>query len=184
MQPGPGSLEQACVRRVADQDVAEVEVVGCARLRPADELLAAQRGERRLNVGLAIALLEQSRHRVAGELQPDHRGRLRDSTLGRLQAVEAGTKQGRDVSGDRNGLSAAGEHPAPGLLTQEPVIDQHGEHLLNEQGVAFREAEDAPLQPLGKARRTEQVPHHEAGLLPGQLLEFDLGRRPSSCGEA
>src|SRR6516165_4808019 len=48
VQPGPGSLEQACVRRVADQDVAEVEIVSRARLRPADELLAAQRGERRL----------------------------------------------------------------------------------------------------------------------------------------
>ena len=46
VQPGPGALEQAGIRRVADQDVAEVEVVGRARLRPADELLAAQRGER------------------------------------------------------------------------------------------------------------------------------------------
>ena len=46
VQPGPGALEQARVRRVTDQDVAEVEVVGRARLRPADELFAAQRGER------------------------------------------------------------------------------------------------------------------------------------------
>ena len=45
-----------------------------ARLRPADELLAAQCGERRLEVGRGIALLEQSRHRAAGELQADHRG--------------------------------------------------------------------------------------------------------------
>ena len=57
VQPGPGTLEQAGVRRVADQDVAEVEVVGRARLRPADELFAAQRGERRLEVGPGIALL-------------------------------------------------------------------------------------------------------------------------------
>ena len=41
VQPGPGALEQAGVRRVADQDVAEVEVVGRTRLRPADELFVA-----------------------------------------------------------------------------------------------------------------------------------------------
>jgi hypothetical protein len=57
VQPGPGALEQARVRRVTDQDVTEGEVVGRARLRPADELFAAQRRERRFEAGPGVALL-------------------------------------------------------------------------------------------------------------------------------
>ena len=76
MQPGPGPLEQARVCRVTDQDVAEGEVIGRARLRPADELFVAQRGERVLEVSPGAAVLHQHRYRAAGELQPDHRGRL------------------------------------------------------------------------------------------------------------
>ncbi len=45
-----------------------MEAVGRARLRPADELLAAQRGERGPDIGLGIVLAHQDRHRVAGEL--------------------------------------------------------------------------------------------------------------------
>ncbi len=41
VQPSPGALEQPRIRRVTDQDVAEVEIVGRARLRQADELFVA-----------------------------------------------------------------------------------------------------------------------------------------------
>ena len=126
----------------------------------------------------------KSRHRAAGELQADHRGRLHDPALGRPQAVEAGTQQGRDVPRDRDGLGGAGEDPAPRLLTQEPVVDQHGEHLLDEQRVAFGEAEDALLERLGQARLAEEVPHHQAALLSGELPELDLGGRRSPRREA
>jgi hypothetical protein len=137
-----------------------------------------------LEVGPSVAVLHQHRYRAAGELQADYRGRFHDPALDRPQAVKAGPQQGRDGSRNRDDLGGTGEDPAPRLLTQQLVVDQHGEHLLDEQGVAFSEAEDPSPERSGQTRLAEKVPHHQAALLVGEVPELDLRRRPPSCGEA
>ena len=129
-----------------------------------------------LEVGPGIVLLQQDRHRTAGELQADHRSEFHHPKLGWPEAVEAGTQQGRDVSRDRDVLGGTGEDPAPRLLTQQLVVDQHGEHLLDEQGVASGEAEDPSPEQSGQARLAENVLHHQAALLAGEFPELDLRR--------
>ena len=104
-----------------------------------------------LEVGPSGAVLHQHRYRAAGKLQADHRGRLHDPALDRPQAVKAGPQQGRNGSRNRDDLGGTGEYPAPRLLTQQLVVDQHGQHLLDEQGVASGEAEDPAPERYGQA---------------------------------
>ena len=85
--------------------------------------------------------------------------------------------------GTETAIGGTGENPASRLLAQAPVVDQHGQHLLDEQGVAFGQAEDPPLERLGQARLAEEVPHDAAALGAGELRELNLGRRPSPRGE-
>ena len=150
---GSNGLRQSLVGRVADQEMAEAVrlVVDEHRLLRSYEVLPDERDQ--LSVDL-LFLRRQRRHRTAVEDEPFDGTALEHAALGRLELVESPREQGLDRRGHHDLASALG---------------RHGDHLLDEQGVAARRLEDPFSEvirnPVGQ--RSEQLPR----LLGRQRLE-------------
>ena len=67
----------------------------------------------------------------------------------------------------------SGRHPSVAFASQRTVIDQHREHLLDEQRCALGRGEDPIARLLRERRATEQVPDQVAALIVGERLEGD-----------
>ncbi len=61
----------------------------------------------------------------------------------------------------------------PIVPLEKPVVDQHPEHLLDEQGVSFRGLRDAGPDVAGQSGPTQQIPDQQLALQLGQGLEHD-----------
>ena len=101
------------------------------------------------------------------------------------EPVEARREQDPDRRRDLHAPQVSRADPVPVLLAQEPVVHEHPQHLLDEEGVALRRGLD-PGAGLGQRRPPEEVVDEALRLRLGQRLEED--RRgvelPSAPGRA
>ena len=170
-----GALEQAVVRGLLDQDVDESEGLLPRERRPLlpDELLAAQRAERRPHVlphGLGGQILDGA----AVEHLAEDRTVLDDRPVGRAQPVEPRGDQGGDRRRDRERVDPGREDPLPvRALVERAVVDQHGEHLLHEERVAPGRGDDPLASGLVDERGTEEVLDDLGALVLAQRQEGD-----------
>jgi hypothetical protein len=185
LQPGCKSLVQlraqflwhAVVRGVANQQVTEPEGVlawksGSVRT---DELLANEGLEMTSNVSSCLGGGELD-HSAAMEHLALHRGPFDDRSLVRAQAVEPCCKKGLNRRRDGHRLEVACGHPIAVRTLQEPVVDEHGEHLLDEQRVALGCIGDPSPHVLGEARSAQKVEHELSRILVAESFEQDRGR--------
>ncbi len=165
---GSGSLEQAVVGGVPDQDVREPVRVLIGRLPclgREDQLLVRERMEARRDP-LGQGLRDQGLHGCLAEPLPDHGPVLDDGAVVDSQMVEPRGQQGLD--GGRHGERAqvGCEAPLPVRISgQDPVVHQHRHHLLHEQGIALRRQDDLALELLVDLRRAEKVLDHLEALV-------------------
>ena len=154
------ALEQPVVDRVAHQLVVEaVDGFGGAAACRVDEMFARQ-GAQVFAHGRAQGLRRERLQRGLGELHADHRCRLDGDAFLAAQLVQPGFQQRMD--GRRHGdvAVAFATFPTPIHLAQHVGIEQHGQHLLDEQRVAFGGLDDANNHVFGQAGRAQQVLHH------------------------
>ena len=67
-------------------------------------------------------------------------------------------------------------HPAPVFAYEEPVVDEHGEHLLDEERVAFGCAGDSSPHLVGEVGFADEVRDQLRALVVGERLEEDGSR--------
>jgi hypothetical protein len=138
VQVGPHLLGDGPVGGVLDEQVAEPEGVlarGAFGVGH-DELLADERLQGPPHLG-PVLLGGQLGHRSPLEDLPHHAGPLDQGQLRPVEPLEAGGEQGLDrrrygIHGD---VARGGPSTVP--LLEDPVVDEHQKHLLDEQGVAL-----------------------------------------------
>ena len=158
VQVGTRALRQRLVGRVPDQDVPEAETVLArdgATVGP-DELLA----DEGLQVPSHVALLPGRRQLGDGapEKHLAHHGRaLQHRELVGLEPVEPGRKHRLHRSRHAERVDGGERLEASVPVDEQPVLDEHAQHLLEEERVAAGRAADR--------RRGLRVER------PGELLE-------------
>ena len=160
VQDGAPGLWDRLVDRVAKQQVAEAQHVLAASRPPGalDHELAPQALER---PGRALA--RELDHRLRPELHPDHRGRLGAGPLGAREVIDP---RRQDRLDRRRHLDRAGVAPRrPGSIgdLKASVVDEHVQHLLDEEGVAGREL-DQPVTEPGRQRLADELTDDGAGV--------------------
>ena len=128
----------------------EPEGVVAGERRPpgADQLLADQ-GHQRPEDGRPQRLGRQLGDGAAPELLADHGGPFDDLALVLLQPVEPGGQERVDRRGHGHGRQVPCGPPGPVGLDQEALVDEHADHLLDEQGVALGRLRDPAPGLLG-----------------------------------
>ncbi len=109
-------------------------------LRP-DQLLADERSER---------IYDRRAQHLRGELRdcpfvedvPCDRGALDDGSLVRAEPVEPGGEKRVDCGRHPHRADVPNRRPVPILSDEEPVVDQHREHLFDEERIALRRCRD------------------------------------------
>ena len=93
-----------------------------------------------------------------------------------LEPVEAGGEQcvDRRRHGHRGEIARRG--PAPVLTDEQTVVDQHRQHLLDEERIALRRLRDALPDLLGQLDLTDEVLDQAAAFVIGERLEQDRRR--------
>ena len=181
---GEGFVERGSLRLgdrlvggIPEQDVAEPEPVRAAEIgghRPKD-VLQQQAAEVVLDATRALAGDERAHRRAVEHLAHDRRG-LHDPPLLGRESVQARGEQGRDRGRDLHVREVGRGDPLAVLLDQDGVVDEHRQHLLDEQRVPVGGRADA-LADLGRERRVpEQVLDQRVRLGFGERFEVDAGR--------
>jgi hypothetical protein len=116
-------------------------------VRP-EELLADQRTDQ-AGCLAAKVLGEQVPNRAGVELLADHGGAFDRAALVVGQAFETGGEERGDGGRDRDRAEIARRDPRAVLPDQHPVVDQHREHLLDEERVAAGRL-GQPVRRLGR----------------------------------
>ena len=100
-----------------------------------------QRFEPPRDIGQDI-LLNQILERVSPEYVPNDRGSLEHVAFFIRQSVEPGSEEGHDRRrrGDGGQIGRCG--PCVAELLENPVVDEHGQELLDEEWVAFGGLDD------------------------------------------
>ena len=177
VQLGARPLQQRLVGRVADERVVEpprLLEAPLGRLRP-HELLVSER----LQVNddpLTDRLGRELAHCVGGEDVPDDRGRLDDRALLGSEPVDSRGKQRLDGRRDRHDREVAACVPAPVDELQPLLLDQHGEQLLDEQGIALGGCDHARAHVVVEPGVAEQVVDHALAVTRTERLEHDVRR--------
>ena len=143
-------------------------------VRP-DQLLARQREETARDVG-AQSFRGQRRDRSGVEDLALHGAALDDCALLRVQPVQAGREQELDRRRNGHVREVLDRAPRAVLEPQQSVVDQHREHLLDEQRVALGRLEDpgpGGWRDLGTA---EEVVHQRRRRLAVERLQQDRAR--------
>ena len=157
VQRGAGAFEQAVVDGVAHQVVVEaVDGFGVARGLRVDEMFACQ-GSQVLRQHRADRFGRERRHSVLREFQADHRSGLDRDALFASKLVEPRLEQGVDRRRHDDVAAARATHPVPALLAQHIRVEQHRQHLLDEQRVAFSGGDDSADHVLRQTGRAQQV---------------------------
>ena len=113
---------------------------------------------------------------VHRELQADDRGRLdRDAFLD-AQPANARLEQRLDRGRHRDLGVILRDYPAPALLPQRLAFDQHREHLLDVERVAFRRRDDARHHVGRQPGAAEHVLRDAGGRGIGQRMQHDAQR--------
>ena len=144
------------------------------RLRP-HELLVSER----LQVSddpFTDRLGRELAHRVGGEDVPDDRGRLDDRALLGSEPVDSRGKQRLDGRRDRHDREVAACVPAPVDELQPLLLDQHGEQLLDEQGIALGSGDHARTHVVVEPGVAEQVVDHPLAVTHAERLEHHVRR--------
>ncbi len=177
VQLGPVSLCHRVVCRIPDQDVAEAEGVlpgERARVR-LDQPLP----DERLQTAGHLAHLVRRRqvgHRSPPEHLPDHRRALEHRTLVLVEPVEAGREDRLDRLRHTQRVDR-GERLEPAVaLDEHAVLDEHPQHLLEEERIASRGTPDR-VGRLG-IKRAGEVLQQRAGVLARKRRELDRRPRP------
>ena len=116
-------------------------------------------------------MVREGLHRSAIEDLSDHRAPLHDRSVLRSQAIQSRGEEGRDRRWDRHRFGIGGKRPsaALGVVAQRPLVDQHGEHLLDEQRVPLGGGDDLRAGVLRQARDSQEV--------GGDQRRFSFGER-------
>ncbi len=93
-----------------------------------------------------------------------------------VQPVEASCEERLDRRRHANGADVAGCRPVSIVADEQTVVDQHQQHLLDEQRVALGGLSDPRLDLLGKTGAAEKVPDQEPAFIFGERFE-ERGRR-------
>ncbi len=179
---GSALLGDRGVRGIADQDVPELERVlaGDRRSCLADELLAHERAHERPRVR-AVRFREELPDRAEVEVLADHRGGSDRPPFVVAQSLQPGGQQRRDRGrdGDRGEIPdrrPSGVFSATVVADDEPVVDQHRHHLLDEQRVPAARVGD----PIGGIGGQPLAPQ-EVGDQLGRRIGRERRERQRGC---
>jgi hypothetical protein len=169
-------LGHRVVRRVAYQEVAESERVLTRELRTvgADQLLPGE-GQQAGRYLWAEGLRRERPHGARVEDLALDGAAFDHGAFLRVQSVETGGEQQLDRRRHRDVREILDRSPRAVLEPEEPVVDEHAEHLLDEERVTLGGLQDPGSRVLGDLRATEQVVYEVGHLVPGEGLQQDLG---------
>ena len=157
-------LRQRLVRGVADEQVAKAVplVLGEGRRGRADELLAHERRQMRLDVG-ANKTGRELRHRSTMEHLALDRAALHHDADVAVERVDAGLEERVDRRRDDD-------------LPVAAVLAHHREHLLDVQRVSGGGGHDAVAEVAFELRVSEEIPDQRLALVVAERLEQDRRR--------
>ena len=101
---------------------------------------------------------------------------LADGSLDRPQPVQARGEERLDRRRNGDRLQIAGWDPVPVRALEQAVVDEHREHLLDEERVAFGCIHHSRPDLGGQLSSAQEVPDQLAGLGLAQGLQQDRGR--------
>ena len=137
VQVGAKALRHRVVRRVAYEDVGEDEAVlagECARVG-ADQPFPDEPLERAGDLSLLLGR-RQVGYGAPPEHLADHGGTLQDRALERLEPVEPRGEHGLDGLGNADRLDVRQRLQPSVALHERAFLDEHAQHLLEEERVA------------------------------------------------
>ena len=176
----PRLLRDPAVGGVADQDVTEAE-----RVLSADpfrlglhELLSHQLLQARADLG-PLRIRRQAHDRLPAEDAADHGRPLDDGALPRGEPVEPRRQQRLDRGRDHRSAELDVRLPATVPLREQPVVDQHPQHLLDEERVPLGRGDD-PRPEIGRDVLAEQVGDEQLALLSRRAARGRSSSRSSS----
>ena len=171
VQLGTERLGRGLVGGIADQLVAEPERVLARERRPIrpEHVASDQAHQGRLD----LPAVQQRHHRAHVELFAAHRRPLDHRPLVAGELLEPRGQQRLDRRRHPQVDQRSCRHPPVAVASQRTVVDQHREHLLDEQRRALGRGEDPIARLVRKRRATEQVPDQVAALVVGERLERD-----------
>ena len=164
-----GALQQAPVCGVADDLVPEpVDRLVLGQL--AHELLGHENaqvvGQSRPN-----GFIHELRDRVHRERKPDHRRRVDDRALLRLQRIEARRNECLHRRRDLQSVRAFARHPAVQAALDRTGLHEHRDHLLHVQGIALRRLRNAAAHSLVEG--AQELLHDLPGVVLAQRFQLD-----------
>ena len=174
--PSVGGLpvlrEERPVRRLLREGVPEREVALRAVLRHPDQVPALQL----VQILAHLRPIDDGDEQPFGERPADDGGGLRGPAGRPGQPIETDRDQALDRVGDRDLLRVPGHPPAVVRALDEAAVDQRARHLLEEEGVALRLAEDPVAVLVGHPRDREEGLDQLVALLRRERLEVEHGR--------
>ena len=167
-------LWEGIVGGVSDQRMAEAEPFLLGEHRPvrADKLLPDKPSQASGDAGPLAGRGERLDRPEVEDVALDRRP-LEHPPLGVVQLVEAGRKQHLDRARHAEARQVADGQPAPVLLLEQPLVDEHRQRLLNEQWIARSRLLDPGAHAGVEGSLPEQVVDEPRRLVLGQGLEED-----------
>ena len=168
------AFENAVVRCLARQLVFE-DVLQLGDACPfADQFLALQIQQHCIQIDI---LFHNGFQNTVSKNAPDDRRQLQDVTCIGLQTINAGRDNALQRVGDRNFCQIASREPAVvSFIADDGLqVDQGANDFLNEEGVAFGAAENAPAQRLGQGIPVQQVTDQTLAVGGRQRMEPEVG---------
>ena len=101
----------------------------------------------------------------------DHCSPAEHRALVGVEALETRRQEGVDPGRHADGLEVAYGNPAAVFLYEQPVVDEHRDHLLDEQRIALRRSGDAITDVQSGLALAEQLPDQTVGRRLVQRLE-------------
>ena len=177
MELGTDLLGKRVVSDVAQEEVSECERLFTGKLESgrADELFPNERHQVRVD-GATKAIRRELAHRADVKDLPLHGRQLQDRPLVVLEAVEPRREERLNRGRHRDHGEVGRRVPPPVLPAEQPVVDEHREHLLDEERIAFGRLFDPRAGLLGQGRMAEQVLDESVRLGVGERLEQDARR--------
>jgi hypothetical protein len=163
MQRHALALEQASVGGVTDQLMAEAVGVVVVLAVRADELLVRERDEVDRD-HRSSRLIDEMLDGILREHEADHGCGFDHVALVGLEGVETRGQERVDAGRHDEVCRRIGDGPAVALAVQRPVVDEHRDHLLDEEGIAFRGPDDASHDLRVEPDPAEQLADHLAGV--------------------
>ena len=123
----------------------------------------------------ALRIRREAHDRLPAEDAADHGRPLDDRALPRREPVEPSRQQRLDRRRDHGSPELDVRLPAIVPLREQPVVDQHPQHLLDEERIALGRGDDLRTEIPGDVL-AEQVGDEQLALLRAERLEHDRAR--------